>query len=272
MNITRSGKTPLFISAAAVGAVLVLSFFIGSNHAFAGHSWGGYHWARTANPLTVSLGDNVSSSWDSYLVTASADWTTSSVLDTVIVPTKSGAARSCRATSGRVEVCNAQYGSTGWLGIANVWVSGKHITQATVRLNDTYYRSGKYNTPAWRQFVMCQEIGHAFGLAHQDENLSNANLGSCMDYTSLPEGNRHPNDHDYAELESIYAHTDTTNTSTQLKASAPLAVDPAEWGSARTERSGRVRESVFERTLQNGDKVFTFVVWADDASHETDHH
>ena len=28
--------------------------------ALANHSWGGYHWARTSNPFTVKLGDNVS--------------------------------------------------------------------------------------------------------------------------------------------------------------------------------------------------------------------
>jgi len=28
--------------------------------ASATHSWGGYHWARTANPFTIKLGNNVS--------------------------------------------------------------------------------------------------------------------------------------------------------------------------------------------------------------------
>ena len=40
--------------------------------ASANHSWGGYHWARTANPVTVQLGDNVDGIWDPYLVTAQA--------------------------------------------------------------------------------------------------------------------------------------------------------------------------------------------------------
>ncbi|MEK7215504.1 MAG: hypothetical protein AAB289_07915, partial [Chloroflexota bacterium] len=46
----------------------------------ADHSWGNYHWARTANPFTLTLGDNVSSAWDSYLATASTDWSLSVVL------------------------------------------------------------------------------------------------------------------------------------------------------------------------------------------------
>src|SRR4030066_177385 len=94
----------------------------------ASHSWGSYHWARTSNPFTLKLGDNVSSTWDSYLVTASNDWTQSSVLNTTIVA-GSTTGRRCRPTSGRVQVCNASYGNTGWPGGAQIWASGSNITQ-----------------------------------------------------------------------------------------------------------------------------------------------
>ena len=30
----------------------------------ADHSWGNYHWARTANPFTLKLGDNLTSNLD----------------------------------------------------------------------------------------------------------------------------------------------------------------------------------------------------------------
>ncbi|TFD09386.1 hypothetical protein E3T29_04385 [Cryobacterium sp. TMT1-66-1] len=52
----------------------------GATAASANHSWGGYHWARTSNPFTLKLGDNVTSAWDSYLATTSSDWTQSHVL------------------------------------------------------------------------------------------------------------------------------------------------------------------------------------------------
>ena len=45
--------------------------------------------------------------------------------------------KNCKAVSGRVEVCNSHYGNTGWLGVAQIWVSGLHIQQGTVKLNDT---------------------------------------------------------------------------------------------------------------------------------------
>ena len=114
--------------------------------ASASHSWGIYHWARTSNPFTLKLGDNVSSSWDSYLATTSSDWSISSVLDTTIVL---GQGRTnCRATKGRVEVCNKSYGNNGWLGVAQIWVNKtSHITQGTVKVNDTYFNTATYNTP-----------------------------------------------------------------------------------------------------------------------------
>src|SRR5574341_1456120 len=104
------------------------------------HSWGTYHWARTSNPFTVKLGDNVSSAWDEYLAVASYDWSKSTVLDTSIVDGGAlGNPRRCRATTGRVEVCNTTYGNNGWLGVASIWVSGSHITKGAVKLNDTYF-------------------------------------------------------------------------------------------------------------------------------------
>ena len=238
------------------GATMVVS---------ANHSWGGYHWARSSNPFTLKLGDNVSGVWDSSLALASSDWSLSSVLDTLVVSGSTNP-KNCRAVSGRVEICNSKYGNNGWLGIASVWASGTHITQSTVKLNDTYFNTTKYNTPAWRNLVTCQEIGHAFGLGHQDEEFSNANLGTCMDYTNDPGSNQHPNAHDYEMLESIYAHLDSSTTIKQESTGKNgLDVDendPSSWGKSLKESSNK-RSSLYERDFGNGDKIFTFVIWAE---------
>ena len=173
------------------------------------HSWENYHWARTSNPFTLKLRDNVSIFWDGFLNDASYDWNISSVLDTIVVPnTKKG----CRTSLGTVTICNAKYGNVGWLGIAQIWISGDHITQGLVKMNDSYFNTSTYNSPEWRRFVMCQEIGHTLGLDHQDEDFNNTPLGSCMDYTNDPILNQHPNTHDYEELEIIYEHLDETTT------------------------------------------------------------
>ncbi|OHA79177.1 MAG: hypothetical protein A2747_01605 [Candidatus Yonathbacteria bacterium RIFCSPHIGHO2_01_FULL_44_41] len=251
---------------AVVAVVLSASTF--ATIALANHSWGNYHWARTANPFNLKLGDNVSAAWDANLAMASVDWSVSSVLDTTIVNGLSNQ-RNCRATNGRVEVCNNKYGKNGWLGIASIWASGDHITQGTVRLNDTYFNTAKYNTPEWKQLVVCQEVGHTLGLDHQDEIFTNANLGTCMDYTNDPSTNQHPNAHDYEQLEIIYTHLDTVTTLlSKMSGTAQVRIpdidteNPSEWGKV-IRRSNDGRSSLYERNLGNGQKIFTFVIWAD---------
>jgi hypothetical protein len=249
---------------------LVFSFV---SNAEANHSWAGYHWARTSNPLSLKLGDNVTTLWDSYLLTASNDWNSSTVLSTNVVAGLSSA-KNCKPTLGRVEVCNNRYGNNGWLGIAQIWASGSHITQGVTKLNDTYFNTAKYNTPAWKQMVVCQEVGHTFGLDHQDENFSNINLGTCMDYTNAPAGgvvngfdygpsNLSLNAHDYEELSIIYSHLDSTNTSSSTVASNHANIDlnnPSEWGKAIS-KDAQGKDSVFEKDLGHGNKILTHVIW-----------
>src|SRR5215208_529098 len=182
--------------------------------ASATHSWGNYHWARISNPFALRVNGALSSKWIPHANTAMADWAKSTVLNfTSTTPFPSAASRKqCNPIAGQILVCNELYGQRGWLGIASIWLNGSHITQATTKLNDTYFNMTRYNTSAWRQLVACQEIGHDFGLAHQDENFYNANLGTCMDYTNLPGTNQHPNQHDYDQLVKIYSHTDSFNS------------------------------------------------------------
>jgi|SRR6185369_6129504 len=259
-------KKSIFFFALAV----VFSLF-GATSVHANHAWGNYHWARTSNPFTLKLGNNLTSNWVPYLITASGDWSLSTVLDTAIVPGGTNP-RTCKPTSGRDEVCNSTYGKNGWLGIAQIWANGDHITQGVTKMNDTYFNTAAYNAPAWRQLVICQEIAHTFGLDHQDEVFTNPNLGTCMDYTNNPLGpldNTHPNQHDYDELVTIYSHLDAVTTISQTKAqlmqslagSMPdnLGDNPSEWGKSIRD-NGRV--ALFQRDFGAGQKVFTFVIWS----------
>jgi hypothetical protein len=258
-DVLRSAR--LGVSALAITLLLPLS-------ARADHSWGGYHWARTSNPFTLRLGDNVSSTWDSYLATTSSDWSVSDVLNTTVV-TGNTTGQTCRATTGRVQVCNYTYGSTGWLGVASISLTGAtHIVSGTVKVNDTYFNTSTYNTTAWRNLVMCQEVGHTFGLDHQDEDFDNANLGTCMDYTNSPASNQHPNAHDYEELDIIYAHTDSTTTVSSAAASAALPPamtqlrldGPAQWGRV-VSRYSDGNPKWYELDFGGGNKILTHVFW-----------
>lgn len=271
MTTTRLLLRPLFV------VLLAVTTLVAASPAEASHTWGSYHWARPANPFTLELADNLTSQWDASLVLASSDWTASSVLDTTVVAGNNNP-KTCKPVAGRVEVCNAKYGNNGWLGIAQIWASGSHITQGVVKLNDTYFNTASYNTPEWRNFVTCQEVGHTFGLGHQDEAFDNPNLGSCMDYTSDPSTNQHPNAHDYELLESIYGHTDSFTT---VKSSGDGTTDGGggngkgngkgnsgkaqdDWGRAVNggAHGGGHHPDVFVKDLGNGQVVVTHVFWA----------
>lgn len=248
------------------------SFTAFPNATLADHSWGGYHWARPGNPISLALGNNVSPAWEPYLATASVEWNRSRVLQTAVV--RGGTRpKTCKPSAGRVEVCSERYGFTGWLGIAQIWIGGGHITQGITKVNDSYFNTAKYNTAGWKNLVMCQEIGHTFGLDHQDENFSNGNLGTCMDYTSYPDAqpiNWYPNDHDYQQLEQIYSHLDAASSAQKVpngqaqaaSGDEEVSVGTAQWG--RLLRSThRGRTETFELDLGGGRKMFTFVIWAD---------
>ncbi len=251
------------------------------------HSWGNYHWMRSSSPTALTVGDNVSSIWDGHLDAAIGDWNTSLVvgLSKTLGLTNP---RNCKPVAGRLEVCNSKYGNNGWLGLAQIWISGSHITQAVSKMNDTYFNTSTYNTPAWRQLVMCQEVAHDFGLDHQDVNFTNPNLGTCMDYTNNPSGppsNEHPNAHDFEQLGIIYTHLDAALASiTQTisgKNHGKSEIDPfdklrvnteqgrsidfsdsKEWGK-ELRKDSRGRVSLYERDLGNGKKVVTHVLWVD---------
>jgi len=273
-----------------VVASLVLSLGMFVTVASANNSWGKYHWDISTDEsiaYPLELGNNLTTrDWVDSLVGASADWKLS-VLRTQVIAGANNT--NCGPTSGRVEVCNGEYGDNGWLGIASIWATrgrSNHIVQGVVKVNDTYFNTQQYNTQAWRNFVMCQEVGHEFGLDHQDENFSNMNLGTCMDYTNDPDGmldgqldNQHPNQHDYDTMTEMYAHLNETDGGSggpgngngggngNGKKGKPSGVganidlnDPSSWGQA-IKQDAQGNNSVFERDLGNGQVLITHVIW-----------
>jgi hypothetical protein len=281
--------TTMFHRRFQIALLVLLVVAIFPAFTYATHSWNNYHWARTSNPFTLKLGDNVSTAWDAYLSSARNDWVTPNLMyPEIVTGLASSNLRKCSPRSDRVEVCNYKYGTNGWLGVAQIWLSSGHIYQGTVKLNDSYFDNAKYkyNTPAWRNLVLCQEVGHTFGLDHQDETFDNPNLGTCMDYTNDPDGtiysqlsNEHPNGHDYEELWIIYGHTDSITTVGQTIQSGPgkgkmppaltdtgsdepVQLGTAQWGKLmRSTNNGRTE--LYELDLGGGHKMLTRVVWAD---------
>lgn len=264
-------KVRINVAKAFVVFVVLLGVITFPTNLSASHSWNGYHWARTSNPFSLRTGDNVTSAWDSYLNTAISDWSKSTVLDLVKEAGLSN--KRCAAVSGTIQVCNNTYGNNGWLGLASISVTGgTHITQGTAKMNDTYFNSSTYNNPNERLHVMCQEVGHTFGLDHQSTDGSSQN--TCMDYFSNTGANAgstistHPNSHDYDELLTIYNHLDSSTTIGMLVQRGNPYVDedaPENWGRL-VSQSANGRSSTYERENWDGTKKVTHVFWTIEAS------
>ncbi len=255
------------ITRALLSLTLLLGLFGSASFALAEHSWDGLHWARTTPSFTLKMGNNLSAAWKPYAVSAANDWSASEVVDIAIVAGKT-TPKPCNPRLGRVELCNARYGANGWMGLTSVWTNGEHITQATLKVNDTYFSQRAYNTAAWKNLVMCHEMGHTLGLDHQDEDFYNTPLGTCLDYSSDPVPNQHPNQADYDQLALSYNHLDTTTTvagatvPSSSALDAEVTEDPSTWGK-EVGRSADKRSSKFERDLGEGKKVVTHVFWVD---------
>lgn len=179
--------------------------------AFADHSWNNYHIARTANPFMIQYVDSVNSVWDSTLAESIQKWGQSNVIEFAQVGADDSdrTRKRCPMITGQMRVCNAAYGQNGWLGLASIGLDNQgHIDQGTAKVNDSY---DWYWTPEEMNHVMCQEIGHVFGLGHTSEDGSSQN--TCMDYSTDP-NSQWPNSHDYNMIEQIYAHLDSYNSFT----------------------------------------------------------
>ena len=243
--------------AGAAALLLTAVMIAGAAPAGATHSWANYHWGRTANPFTLQLGDNVSGDWVGYLGKVSTDWSVSTVLDTNIVSgTTDG--RKCRASAGRVEVCNAKYGFNGWLGLARIWISGSHIVQGTAQVNDSYFGLSTYNNELAKLHVLCQEVGHTFGLGHTDDDSCMNDLGAL--------DNPKPIAHDFEQLDIIYAHLDSVDTYTSDE---PPSGDDGGGGKGGgngkggNSRGGAHRTSYNTQHLGGDDYLVTITIHAD---------
>lgn len=178
----------LFALTIALGAMLTLAA-----SATADHSWNGYHWPD--NNLAPTVVDKTSSSLFD-VPAAVAEWRD---LGTPIAP---------QMTSGNGDVdVVVKRMNANWLGVARISVDGAgHIQAGRVELNRLYLNSLTFDE--W-DHVVCQELGHIWGLHH---NFDGAEGGTpddtCMNSSLYLGDYPAPNIHDAEQLNAIYGHTD----------------------------------------------------------------
>lgn len=157
--------------------------------ATATHRWGCWKYANASiNWYNGASGDNFnifneeartdSNSWHNY-----TDLSLTSV--------------SAAGSTDHINAYAGSYGSTGWLGIAEIQrSSGCTVYQGRARLNLTYLNNGSY-TRTNKKHVACQEVGHLFGLNHNTGSST-----TCMNDRILTAPQ--PNSHDQSLINSIY--------------------------------------------------------------------
>ena len=159
------------------------------------HSWEDYHLQHEALSPVV----HNQSGYDPAAVTAA--W---NALNTRIQLRPSGEGFPLTITEGGDE-------NSGWLGLATIRIGAEsHITEATVKMNRVLLA----RFPAVvDEHVLCQEVGHLFGLGHQPNTERDSCMNDCaglrgeewLACLSDPQGVT-PNAHDAEELNRIYAH------------------------------------------------------------------
>lgn len=185
-----------------LSALVAMLTLVGGGMAEASNSWNGYKWA-TADGVVDLRADvsDVQGEWAQVTGAVIADWDNSARINLNTSPD---------GKQGVVTVRSDDYGATGWLGIAMVSLEGGRITSGRVLLNDWYWSRGLVEGLPPRQHVLCQEMGHTFGLDHQSQSGR-----SCMnDHPSELGRWVRPNAHDYEQLDAIYRHPDGYDSGT----------------------------------------------------------
>ncbi len=194
----------------------------------AGHQWADYHWATLGNGLNLPVIDSVSPDWQASYTQSLAEWEQGTPIahNEVGQDDSSRTRKQCRAADGKMRVCNANYGYNGWAGLASINLdSNGHIVKGTAKMNDSYLAS---SSVAYRNHVMCQEIGHVYGLGHTSEDGSSQQ--TCMDYSNDP-NSQWPNSHDRQLLTQMYSHDDGYETADGSGNEEPCRGGPKKCGS-----------------------------------------
>ena len=119
-------------------------------------------WANSGNGISLTVINALETKWYQYFYDALDDWD-SGYPDTLTLRTEfhgtaGGASHdvACATVSGKVKVCNGNYGNTAWKGINEVLINGNgYIVASSARMNEFYIKGDDDQM----QHTMCHELG-----------------------------------------------------------------------------------------------------------------
>jgi len=170
---------------------------------------------RNKKGLKLTLINGLSDDWNDHFYQAIEDWNEAGALELATVLDNEGPPCE-KHTRGMVKTCNGDYGRTDWTGLNELLFENGWIVSSVAMMNENYLRNAR---DVERQYVMCHELGHAWGLPHRDEIVGNRDLGTCLDYTITPQNNMKPDEIDFENLSQMYGEV-TIGRGRRLKMTA----------------------------------------------------
>ena len=153
--------------------------------------------------LKLEILNALDDDWQPFFAQAVSDWESGTPDALSLSTTQVSVESACSQVEGKMKVCNGNYGDTGWRGINElILTSTKKIVSSVAKMNTFYLDRRASNDD--KQYTMCHEIGHGFGLPHTDENFMNNALGNCLDYSNNPSPNLKPGQINFDKLVKVY--------------------------------------------------------------------
>jgi hypothetical protein len=142
----------------------------------------GYLWNGNA-PLRLTVVSNADATWTQRLTQSAAQWSNSGVVNVSV------------GGSGKIALYDGYYGTSRPCAWTQYWQHNGNISHDAIYMNETCLASW---TDYWKQYALCQELGHAIGLPDHDTTPT---VASCM-APSL--SGTAPSTDDFAELTQLY--------------------------------------------------------------------
>jgi hypothetical protein len=115
--------------------------------------------------LELEIVNALDDTWQDEFKLAVSDWENGDPDSLTLSVTRGEVDYACTQQDGVQKVCSGNFGDTGWLGINEILklTSNGEVQSSVAKMNEYYLRNAEN---AERQYTMCHEIGHGFGLPH----------------------------------------------------------------------------------------------------------